>query len=162
MATPSRIFNQQVFKIDSTSSGEKTFEFQVENDGFVLTIEYVSGTEPVSVEVFDILPDDMSFIKLDVFGLTSSTREPIRKSYIAGRRASVRLTWTDTAKIVFTVRAVSAQTITLLNNHATGKETNRLLTLVLASLSQNQQTGLGILNHLREITNIKPEEGEIF
>jgi hypothetical protein len=165
MSTPSRIFNEQIFKVNSSESGKKTFEFQVENDGFILNIDYISGASNTTYTVTNIMPDNMSDLQIDKITITpGEINEVKRYAYIAGRRASVTVAWEGATEIILSVRAVSAEAVNALSDNTESllKDNNVLIGQLINAVHINEEVNRKILNHLRHVTEIEDDQGEEF
>ena len=167
MSSAGSIYRETIHKITGTSAGSKSIEFDVENDGFLITIQQVTGIALVETDLFHELPDSMTSIKLGELPNISGP-SPEQAAYICGRRGRVDLKWSGTTEIRVSIKTLSGDAVAswnATNTEAEAKavaETNTSIYQinVLQLLSEMNDSLGRILNHQRAITNIEKDEGQ--
>lgn len=164
MSTPGRIFREQIFTLENTTDGEKTIDFHVDNDGFILFIEKMSGEADVLVDVQLKLPDDISDVSLEKVMINGEST--FKKAYVGTRQGRLKLSWTDSCDIKIAIKTVSAAAVPVFNEYfypsTETTEATKFRVNLLSDISYIQQLQQVIANQLRQISEVNDEEGDEF
>lgn len=163
MSSAGYIFREHVLKVNETGAGRKVLTFDVENDGFLLSAERVSGNGTASIKIISELPDTMTEIELELFRINSSM--PYTTAHVSNRRVKLEITWEGVVEIRFAIKLASGAALTLWKAEqetSADKDTLKWRTEQLAILNNICSTLDKILNHQRYITGLEKDKGDSY
>jgi hypothetical protein len=166
MSSAGTIFKEQVLKpVEESAAGTRSIYFTIENDGFIITIQQTTGGSPITAKLYSELPGIMGDIFLGEF-VSSTMVSPQQLATLGSHRIRLDLEWTTATTINASVKPVSAKYIEVTNAtgviSATAAAAQLARTQTLAMLDKICESNEAIRNHLREITAIENDQGDIF
>jgi hypothetical protein len=163
MSSAGHIYRESVITLSESAAGQRSYEIDVENDGIIISIEMISGSGEVIASLFSNLPDPMSSVFL---GRTKvkTIGAPEQGAFITSRRVTLILDWTAAVECRLAIKRVSGSAVEQFINQQTPSDTSLAryqhgVINLLSNIEENQKV---IINHLRQITEINDEEGNIF
>lgn len=128
MSSAGTIFREYtVAKVDITGDGAQagsgSYEFLIENDGFLLSIERLDGTGSITGSIYTDLPDPMSELKLTDIATVSTSNEPARYAYVANNCNRVALSWDGPVTFRVHVKSVSGDAVGEFSESTAEKDT---------------------------------------
>lgn len=114
MSSAGTIFDEQIVTVtDSSAADSKSFEFLIENDGFLITIERLSGTGTITGTLYSELPDPMSEVKLKDIDPISTTAEPAQYAFVSHKCNRIDLAWDGPVKFKIVVKSLGGLAVSL-------------------------------------------------
>lgn len=113
MSSAGKIFEEKIYVVSEPTSGSKTINLTIENDGCVVVIERISGSATVSGTFKTNLPDPMSELVLETFSVSTGT--PLRFAHITGAQVAFDLGWDGPTEFRIAVKMANGSGVAAVN-----------------------------------------------
>lgn len=163
MSSAGHIYRESIIALNESSPGVKTYSIDVENDGIIISIEKISGDGEAIATLYSDLPDPMTKVflgraKASIIGI------PQQGAFITGRKVELRLDWTSALECRLSIKRASGAAVTqfIAQQTPASNDEEKYRKEVVQLLSNIQDNQVILINHLRQITEINDECGDIF
>jgi hypothetical protein len=162
MSSAGTIYREHVNPTVATGPGQKSVYLDIDNDGVIISLQRVSGDASVTAKLYSELPGVLGSFFVDQVAVQNDL--PVQGAYVTLRRIRVDFTWDDTVSFTLVTKQASGSAITAFREQIAAPDTDtpvfrQTTTSGIHRLLETQEM---IINHLRQITEINDEHGDVF
>lgn len=155
-------YKEEIKKIAPSANTAGDAFFDVYNEGCIITIQNVSGTGSASGSIYAEYPGEMDSVLLDTFAVDGYTYQ---KGFIVPARIKLTYSVPGGLDIRIAVRSVSADAVLALTTaqaQAASVEASSWEEQMEQTLQEIKKLNQQMLNHLRVVTGIKTNQGDVY
>lgn len=162
MSSAGTIFREDIKQISNSSANSVEFIVDIENDGFIMTLDKTDESPNLAVSVYSVGPNEIEDILIADCVIKKNRPEQI--SRMCARQILIRCTWTGTMTASIATKSISGAAVSAyrkqLEEDSSPLATKEQLAQVISIQKELRELTETLLSHARFITQINDSDGE--